>query len=75
MFYKHHSSYIKILIPGGCLPLPHGYIHVYDYYFQTPSPKPLGHLKPSYMWSILGARTQKFVLGFMGHITKMAAMP
>ena len=25
----------KILIPGGCLPLPRGYIHVYDHNIQT----------------------------------------
>ena len=23
------------LTPGGCLPLPQGYIHVYDHHFQT----------------------------------------
>ena len=27
--------YEKILTPGGCLPLPWGYIHVYDHSIQT----------------------------------------
>ena len=38
------------------LPLPRDYIHVhvYDHYFQTSSLKPLGQLKPNFMWSLLG---------------------
>ena len=27
---------------GGCLPLPRGYIHVYDHNIETSSLKPLG---------------------------------
>ena len=37
----------KILPPGGCLPLPRGYIHVYFHDIQTSSLKRLGHSKPS----------------------------
>ena len=41
--------------PGGCLPLPRGYIHVYDHYCQTCSSlKPLGKSMPNFMWSLLG---------------------
>ena len=45
--------YENILGPGGCLPLPRGYIHVYDHNIQTSSLKPLGQSKPNFMWSIL----------------------
>ena len=38
--------------PGVCLPLPRGYIHVYDHNIQTSSLKPLGQLKPNFMLSI-----------------------
>ena len=42
---------------GGCLPLPKGYIHVYDNNFQTSSSlKPLGQLKLNFMWSIVRNR-------------------
>ena len=42
------------LSPGGCLPLPRGYIHVYDHNIQTSSPlKPLGQSKPNFIWSIV----------------------
>ena len=38
------------LTPGGCLPLPWGYIHVYDHNIQTStSLKPLCQLKPLYV--------------------------
>ena len=44
----------KPLILGGCLPLPQGYIHVYDHNIQTStSLKLLGQLKPNFMWSIV----------------------
>ena len=33
----------KKMTPGGCLPLPWGYIHVYDYNIQTST-----SLKPLY---------------------------
>ena len=46
--------YEKILSPGGCLPLPRGYIHVYDHNIQTSSPlKLLGQSKPNFIWSIV----------------------
>ena len=36
------------------LPLPQGYVHVYDHNIQTSSSlKPLGRSKPNFMWSIL----------------------
>ena len=39
---------------GGCLPLPWGYIHVFDHNIQTSfSLKPLDQSKPNFMWSIL----------------------
>ena len=45
----------KKLTPGGCLPLPRGYMHVYDHHFQRSSSlKPLGQSKPNVMWSLLG---------------------
>ena len=47
-------AYDNILGPGVCLPLPRGYIHVYDQNIQTSSSlKPLGQSKPNFMWSIL----------------------
>ena len=49
------------MMPGGCLPLPKGYIHVYDHYFQTSfSLKPLGQSKPNLMWGLLGKWEHKF---------------
>ena len=43
--------------PGGCLPLPRGYIHAYDHNIQTSSSlKPLGQSKPNFTWSILRKR-------------------
>ena len=54
--------YENILGPGGWLPLPWGYIHVYDHNIQTSSSlKPLGQSKPNFMWSILRKREFKFV--------------
>ena len=36
------------------LPLPQGYVHVYDHNIQTSSSlKPLGRSKPNFIWSIL----------------------
>ena len=46
-------AYDNILGPGGCLPLPQGYIHVYDQNIRTASLKPLGQSKPNFMCSIL----------------------
>ena len=46
--YVHEN----IFAPGGCLPLPRGYIHVYDQNIQTSSFwKRLGQTKPNFMWS------------------------
>ena len=46
--------YEKIWSPWDCLPLPPGYIHVYDHNIQTSSPlKPLGQSKPNFIWSIV----------------------
>ena len=42
----------KKLTPVACLPLPRGYIHVYDHRFQRSfSLKLLGQSKPNFMWS------------------------
>ena len=44
----------KSVTPVGCLPLPWGYIHVYDHNIQTyTSLKLLGQLKPNFMWSMV----------------------
>ena len=46
--------YENILGSEGCLPLPRGYIHVYDHNIQTSSSlKSHGQSKPNFMWSIL----------------------
>ena len=46
--------YEKNLTLGGCLPLPWGYIHVYEHNIQISSSlKPLGLLKPNFMWRSL----------------------
>ena len=47
MFMEKMSS-------GCCLPMPLGYIHVYDNNIQTSSSlKPHGQSKPNFMWSIV----------------------
>ena len=44
----------KKMSSGGRLPLPLGYIHVYDNNIQTSSSlKLLGQSKPNFMWSIV----------------------
>ena len=47
--------FMKIILTlGGFLPLPRGYIHVYDHNIQTSfSLKPLGQLKPNFMWRLI----------------------
>ena len=45
---------------GVCLPLPRGYIHVYDHYFKQLFSKPLGQSRPIFMWSFLGKKERKF---------------
>ena len=53
--------YETILTTGGYLPLPWGYIHVYDHNIQTSTfLKRQGQLKPNFMWSI-GKGECKFV--------------
>ena len=43
-----------LMTSGGCLPLPCGYIHVYDHNIQISSSlKQLGKLKLNFMWSIV----------------------
>ena len=54
----------KLTDPGGCLPLPWGYIHthVYDHHFQKSSSlKPLGQSLPNFVWSLLGKGERKFI--------------
>ena len=64
------------LTPGDCLPLPGGYIHVYDHYFQTAfSLKAFGQSKPNFVWNLHGKRDYKFCKKHLGHMTKMASMP
>ena len=47
----------NMLGPGSCLPMPRGYIHVYDHNIQKSSSlKPHGQSKPNFMWSILRKR-------------------
>ena len=58
--------------PGGCLPLPRGYIHAYDHNIQTSSWKPLSQSKPHFMWSIV--RGMNVNINGPGRVTKMAAM-
>ena len=44
--------FMKIFWPQeGCLPLPQGYIHVYDQNIQISFRKPFGQSKPNFMWS------------------------
>ena len=51
------------------------YIHVYDHNDQTSSSlKPLGQLKPNFIWSIVRKRGMKVCIKGQSHITKMAAM-
>ena len=47
------NVYEKKTVPGGCLPLPGGCIHIYDHNIQIYCLKPLGHSKPNFMWSIV----------------------
>ena len=46
-------------------------------HFRTSSPlKPLGRLKPNFIWSLHGIEERKFVqINSPDHMTKMAAMP
>ena len=56
--------------------MPPGYIHVYGYYFQTPSsPKPHGQLKLNFMWGLLVKREHRFCRNGLGNMTKMLPCP
>ena len=62
------------------MPLPWGYIHVYNHYFQTSSSlKPLGQSMPNFTRNLLGKWERKFIrvyrINGTGHMTKIAAMP
>ena len=58
-----------------CLPLPRGYSHVYDHYFQTsPSLKLRGQSKQNLMWSLHGKEWGCININGLSHMTKMAAM-
>ena len=62
----------NILAPGGCLPLPWGYIHVYDKTIQT-SGNGLANQSQTLCGGKLG-RGMKFCINSEGHITKMGTM-
>ena len=52
----------KQMFPGGGLPLPRGYIQLYDHYFQINFPlKPFGLSKPNCIRSLAGKRGTKMV--------------
>ena len=47
-------GYEKKLTSCGCLPLPRGYIQIYDHNIQTSSSlKQLGQSKPNIKWNIV----------------------
>ena len=63
----------NILGPGGCLPLPLGYIHVYDHNIETSSSlKPLGQSKPTFFLEHPKEEGIKVGINGQGHMTKMA---
>ena len=45
--------FMKKIVPRGLSAPAPGYIHVYCYYIQTSTLKPLGKSKPNFMWSIV----------------------
>ena len=54
----------------GCLPLPQGYIHVYDHNIQTSSSlKPLGQLKPNFHVEHPLEGGMKVYINCQGHMT------
>ena len=56
------NIYGKILPPGGCLPMPRGYIHANFHNIETSSVlKPLGQSKSNFTWSILGKQQIRFI--------------
>ena len=69
--------FMKIILPqGGCLPLPQGYIHVYDQIFKhLLSGNRLAKSKPNFYveQNYEGGLLKVFING-QGHMTKMAAM-
>ena len=58
-----------IVYAGLCRP------YVPCQYVQTSPQKPLGRLKPGFMWSLLGTGEMKVYSNGPGHMTKVAAMP
>ena len=62
--------------PGGCLPLPLDYIHIYDHYFKHLLWKHCAKCNESqfYLEPLL-EEEKKVCLNFQGHMAKMAAMP
>ena len=66
---------MKTKSSGGYLPLPRGYIPVYDHDIQTSSTlKPLSQSKPYFMLNIVSKKGMKISINGSGHVTKMAAM-
>ena len=58
-----------ILTPGGCLPMPWGYIHVYDHNTQTSY-----SLKAKLYVEHHKVGGMKHCIEGQGHMTKIAAM-
>ena len=65
----------KKLTPEGCLPLPMGYISVYDHCFQTSSLKSLGQSKQKLHVECPWVGGMKVYIICLGHMTKMSTMP
>ena len=51
-------------IPEGCLPLPQGYIHVYDHYFQKSFPLKEIYLSKAHTCMIFSCVNKKMLLFF-----------
>ena len=67
---------MKKMTPMGCLPLPRGYIHVYDHYYQTSSPlKTAWSIKAKFYVEPPWEGGTKVCINGPGHMTKMAAIP
>ena len=56
------------------MPLPRGYINVYDHYFLTSSLKPHGQSMPFFVGPPFEGGIKVYING-QGHMTKMAATP
>ena len=62
----------NILGPGGCLPLPQGYMHVHDHNIETSSLKK--PIKAKRFVEHPREEGMKVCINGQGHMTKMAAM-